>query len=413
MRIFVDIRHLANPTPSGVGEYTIQLLRALFVLPTSHEWILFSSGITRPECVHLFSLHLPLTKEWIARRYERTVYPNGVEHIHLAEPNKILKLKIGLGLGTPFTSLSHPKPDLLFLPNLNVLPHTEKTPKIIMMHDLSWDIFPAFYSPRMRMWHASTRPHELLTSCTKILTPSYATKYDLLKRYPLSPDSIETIPHGITKNFQPTPDGYDEEVRKRYSLPKRYVLFLGTLEPRKNLRTAYEAIKLYRKNTGDSLSFVLAGGWGWQTGFLRYKIAQGQQEGWVQHLGYVPPEHRAALYRQAEVTLWPSLYEGFGLPVLESMACGTPVITSTTSSLPEISGSAALLVDPYNLHDIVLALTELLSSPSLYQTLVQEGLLRAQKYTWEQTAKKTLEVFEKIVLKSNDDIRYPSSFIRN
>ncbi|KKU30702.1 MAG: Glycosyl transferase group 1, partial [Candidatus Uhrbacteria bacterium GW2011_GWF2_46_218] len=399
MRIFVDIRHLAHPAPSGVGEYTIQLLRTLFALSTFHEWILFSSGTTRPHIERLFSLPLPLTKEWIARRYERTVYPNGVEHIHLTEPNKILKLKIGLGLETPFTSLSHPKPDLLFLPNLNVLPKAEKTPKILMMHDLSWNLFPAFYSPRMRLWHASTMPHDLITSCVKILTPSHSTKQDLLKRYPLSPDTIETIPEGIAKNFQPTPDGYDDEVREYYRLPKRSILFLGTLEPRKNLRTVYEAIKLYRKNTGDDISFVLAGGWGWQTGFLRCKITKGEQEGWVRHLGYIPPEHRAALYRQAKVTLFPSLYEGFGLPVLESMACGTPVITSAISSLPEISGSAALLVDPYNRNDIVLALTELLSSPSLYQTLVQEGLLRSQKYTWEQTAKKTLEVFEKSVFK--------------
>lgn len=396
MRIFVDIRHLSHPAQSGVGEYTVQLLRALFALNTDHEWILFSSGVSRPPCEQLFSLPLPLTKEWVSR-FERIVYPNNIQHVHLAEPNKILKLKIGLGLGLPFTSSIHPKPDLLFLPNLNVLPPKEKTPKVLMIHDLSWDIFPSFYSPRMRMWHASTRPRELVSSCARILTPSQATKRDLVERFAVSPETVEVIAHGIAKNFQPIPDAYDKEVRERYALPKRYVLFLGTLEPRKNLRATYEAIKRYRKKTGDLISFVLVGGWGWQTNFLRFKIAQGQQEGWVRHVGYVPPEHRAAFYRKAEATLWPSLYEGFGLPVLESMACGTPVITSANSSLPEMSGSAALLVNPYNSQDIELALTELLSSPALRQMLVQEGLLRTQRYTWEQTAKKTLEVFEKSV----------------
>jgi glycosyltransferase involved in cell wall biosynthesis len=394
MRVFVDIRHLASDTPSGVGEYTIQLLRALFALPKTHTWILFSSGTTRPSCERLFSLPLPLAKEWTKRRFERTVYPNGIEHIHLAEPNKILTLKILLGLEPSFTSLAHPKPDILFLPNLNILPKIEQIPTVLTVHDLSWHLFPSFYSPRMRLWHASTRPQELLSSCTRILTPSHATKRDVLAYVKRQPETIEVISHGVPSHFQPTPDAFDEEVKRLYQLPKRYALFLGTLEPRKNLRATMEAVRQYRASTGDPISFVLAGGWGWHTSALRLKIVQGEKEGWVKRLGYVPQEHRPALYRQAEVLLWPSLYEGFGMPILESMACGTPVITSSISSMPEVSGSSALLVDPYNHHDIMLALRELLSSKTLHQSLTQEGLLRAQHYSWEHTARKTLEALE-------------------
>ena len=367
MRILVDIRHLAQKEPSGVGQYSIQLLNALFEIDQENEYVLFSSGRVKPD----------------------------ISTFHVKTPNKILNLRT-LILRNPTINWYIREPiDLIWLPNLNITALPTDIPVVLTLHDLSWKIFPQFYSRKMQLWHKATRPHELITRANQILVPSIATAEDVERTFHKPLEQIHAIPHGIDPIFHPKMQARDHGVRSKLHLPKRFALFVGTIEPRKNVLALIEAMKDYRATTRDDIHLVLAGKWGWRSHDVKRRLWKNDTKGWVHQLGYIKDEDRGALYRSTEVLIWPSLYEGFGLPVLEAMASGTPVITSHTSSLPELTHDSAILVDPYNSHDITDALKGVLSSQPLQDQLIRKGLERAQDFCWEVTAKKTMEVFRK------------------
>jgi glycosyltransferase involved in cell wall biosynthesis len=186
----------------------------------------------------------------------------------------------------------------------------------------------------------------------------------------------------------------DHGVRSRLKLPKKFVLCVGTIEPRKNLLTLIEGVKEYRNRTHDDLHVVMAGEWGWRSHAVRRRLWRRDTQGWIHQLGYIQSRDLPAVYRSATVTIFPSIYEGFGLPILESQASGTPVITSSTSSMPEVGGDASIYVDPYNSRDIAEALRGLLSSSSLQKQLRDLGMKRAKQFTWEKTARETLKIFQ-------------------
>lgn len=366
MRILVDARHLSDPQRTGVGEYTVELLRALFGIDPENAYELLSTGMRRPE----------------------------LATTHVAVPNKLLKTTTYFARRPYFDRLAATPPDLLFLPNLNFASIPPALPYVLTIHDLSWKIFPEFFSLKMRLWHAMSRPGELIGNAAAIIVPSQSTKEDVVRFFQKPADQIHVIPHGTDPTFRPDFQAQDHGVRSRHKLPKRFALFVGTLEPRKNIVALVDAVDAYRRETGDDLQLVLAGGWGWKSGEIRKCIAS---EPWVRHLGYVPREDLPALYRAAAVFAWPSVYEGFGLPVLEAMASGTPVITSHTSSLPELTRDAAILVNPYRADEITLALRELLSSPALQERLRRAGVEQAKNFSWAKAARKTQDVFKNIL----------------
>ncbi|MBI4713577.1 glycosyltransferase family 4 protein [Candidatus Uhrbacteria bacterium] len=377
MRVLVDIRHLNQPQQSGVGEYTQQLLHALFEIDKKNEYILFSSGSRR-----------------LQPAFETT---KNVSFVHINQPNKLLNLR------TIF--LHHPtinwnvrdSIDLIFLPNLNITSIPTDIPTVLTIHDLSWNLFPEFYSKKMKLWHKAVRPNELIKTAAHILTPSTSTKQDVINIFQKPEKQISVVPHGIDPLFSPKMEARDHGVRSRLKLPKNFALFVGTLEPRKNILGLIEGIKHYRNKYNDDLSLILVGKWGWKSTQLRHRLWKKDVSQWIHHIGYIPNEDRPALYRSASVLTWPSIYEGFGLPVLEAMASGTPVITTSTSSLPELTQDSAILVDPYNPADISEALHGLLGSKPLQQYLKEKGLARAEDFSWLKTAKQTLEIFESLL----------------
>lgn len=371
MRILVDVRHLSSPNPTGVGGYTQSLLKSLFEIDAENEYVLLSTGARRPELL-----------------------PGPFTHLHIPVPNKLLNLRTLL-LRHPTMNWRVREPvDLLFLPNLNIATLPADIPTVLTIHDLSWSMYPEFYSKKMRLWHKATRPKELIEQSRSIITPSLSTKQDLERLFGTPSDKTHVVPHGCTTNFDPKMCASDHGVRSKFKLPKRFVLFVGTIEPRKNLLALMEGIREYREQSRDDLHLVIAGSWGWKSHDVRRHLWKQGKTNWIHQIGYMSEYDLPALYRSAQATVFPSIYEGFGLPILESMASGTPVITSHTSSMPEVGADAAIYVDPYNSSDIAAALRGLMSSSSLYKQLRDRGVERAQNFTWEKAARETLNVFK-------------------
>ncbi|HLD17763.1 MAG TPA: glycosyltransferase family 1 protein [Patescibacteria group bacterium] len=381
MRIFIDARHLTRPQQSGVGEYTTRLFSAWLSLPCEHTFVFFSSG--RKPAQDILSASTPTSESPHFR--------------HLAVPNKLLnaslttlrrpRLDAWIEHGLP----SSPDSTVFFFPNLAIASVRPQMPYVLTIHDLSFELFPHHLDLKSRLWHAAVRPKTLARGACAILVPSQATAWDVERLYGVPTERIHVIAHGYTEIFHPQQTKMDNRVQALYRLPQRFALFVGTLEPRKNIRMMIEALSDYRKYTGDSLPLVLAG-----KSTRSFNAIPSEEKKETIALGYVPSEHRPSLYRLATTTLFPSLYEGFGLPALESMACGTPVITSRTSSMPEVVGNAAISIDPHSRNDLVSALEHLMGSPILRQTLIERGLKRVENFSWEQCALKTMKVLEMV-----------------
>jgi glycosyltransferase involved in cell wall biosynthesis len=386
MRIAIDIRGLARDRQSGVGEYTMELLRALFKVGAEHDYVLLSTGTE-------------LARRHVLDNLERLGvddFRSHVRHKHIHEPNK----KLNLGIFTrqsphldELAKVGTDKCDLFFFPNLNFIA-TNSTPSVVTVHDLSWRLFPHFFTAKDRAWHQAVRPSKTLSQAKAVIVPSESSKQDLIRVLKIDQHKIHVIPHGIDHNiWQPKPVPQDHGLRSHYKLPKRYLLYLGTIEPRKNIQALLDAFEQVRA-TNPELQLVLAGGPGWKSTDILERIKNTKG---VQYLGYVPAEHRPVLYRGAQAFIFPSIYEGFGLPVLEAMACGTPVITSHTSSLPEITADAAMLINPHNANDLSAAINELLASTELSTRLSEAGLTQAANFDWTKAAQTTLKVFQSTI----------------
>jgi len=229
------------------------------------------------------------------------------------------------------------------------------------------------------------------TRADRIVTPSEFTRNDVLKLLPVEPERVVVIPGGIDPSFKPQPDA---EVATRLAplglRPGDYLLFLGTIEPRKNLARLLQAVELAGPKIGP---LVLAGGRGWNNAAIRDAIVRLARDGRVRDLGYVPDDLRPALHAGARAFVYPSLYEGFGLPPLEAMACGTPVLTSNVSALPEVMGDAALYVDPHDVSELAGCLTRIWRDDALRADLRARGLARARQFSWDRTARLTIDVY--------------------
>ncbi len=380
MQIVIDIRHLTKPEPSGIGQYTLELLKALFELDKTNEYILLSSGSKRAQA------NLPIFD-----------YPN-VKKIHVSLPNRILNALL-LTTGQPkFDRLATDILDLkekplFFFPNLNIVSLSPGIPYVLTLHDLSFEIFPNLFDRKSRLWHRFTRARELAQNARAIIVPSASAAHDVQNIFEVDEKYIHVIPHGFEPKFSAKPEAQDHGLKSRYRLPKKFALFVGTLEPRKNLQAVIEAITTYRQKTKDDLHLVLVGKATNYSQRLLKKLTP-EQKLFIHKLGYIKNQDRPAFYRLAKVTLFPSLYEGFGLPIIESMASGTPVITSNTSSMPEVGGQAAICVNPYNSNDIAAALQELLSSEELRKQKIATGLEQTKNFSWPKTAVATLDIFD-------------------
>jgi glycosyltransferase involved in cell wall biosynthesis len=262
------------------------------------------------------------------------------------------------------------------------------------VHSMVWDLAPfhrELHSSRGSVFERVTLPLAV-RRCRSLVAISAATRDELLARYPRAAGRTAVAHPAAGPQFTAGRTDEDEQALARQGVTRPYVLATGTLEPRKNLPRLIEAFTSLPDEVRAARQLVLAGAPGWETAETFAHVARHARM--VKTLGYVPEEDLPALYRGADVFCYPSLYEGFGIPVLEAICCGTAVLTSGRSSMPEVAGDAARYVDPEDTADIAKGLSELLSDPPLREMLVARGLKRAEQFTWEGAARTVLAVLE-------------------
>ncbi len=281
--------------------------------------------------------------------------------------------------------------DSLYHSPYYLMPYFPGVPTLLTVYDVIPLRFPEHSTARARLLFRLTTKLALHAS-EHVIAISEATKQDYVRFFGVPPERITAIPLAASDRFRPRPLEEVESLRRKYGLPDRFFLYLGSNKPHKNLVRLVEA---WARVASDEVALVVAGAW-----IPRYPEPKQAAERLgvpVRWLGPVPEDDLPALYSAAEAFVFPSLYEGFGLPVLEAMACGVPVACSNTSSLPEVAGDAALYFDPESVDSISEALRRLLLDTELRVTLRGWGLERAREFSWDQTAEKTLEVYRSVL----------------
>jgi glycosyltransferase involved in cell wall biosynthesis len=293
----------------------------------------------------------------------------------------------------------HP-PDILFVP-AHVLPLSCPVPAVVTVHDLGYKYYPEAHRPFAR-WYLdwTTRRHTRVAR--HIIADSQATKQDLIDFYDAKPDQISVVYLGRDESLTPVTEAHlINQTKARYGISGDYLLYLGTLHPRKNLVRLIEAFhQVISTPSMAALTLVIAGQRGWLYNDIFQRV---QQLGLVEQVifpGFIADADKPALLSGALAYVFPSLYEGFGLPLLEAMACGTPVLTSNVSSLPEVGGEAALLVDPHDTEAIAAGLAQLITDADLRRHLVAAGYRQLEQFSWQAAARQTLEILEKTVIRS-------------
>lgn len=270
-------------------------------------------------------------------------------------------------------------------------PFIAPCPVVTTIHDLSFIRFPHLFRPANRLYLTTMTRISARRARHLIAVSEHAAResVDLLG---IPREKITVVYHGVDAAFRPLPTEEVAIFRERKGLPERFVLFVGTLEPRKNLTRLLEA---FARVDGARGKLVLAGGKGWLYDDLFAKVQELGLGDSVLFAGYVPSEELPLWYNAATAFAYPSLYEGFGMPVTEAQACGTPVLTSNTSSLPEAAGEAALLIDPHDEEAIAAGLRRLLDDDGLRECLREQGLKRARTFNWSRTARETIQVYRR------------------
>ena len=240
---------------------------------------------------------------------------------------------------------------------------------------------------RAALWSAAHRSD-------RILTVSEASKRDILRFFNVPAEKVVVVYNAIDEHFWDEPAADDvARVRERYQLDHQFVLYVGTIKPHKNLVRLIEAFARLREQGFDEVKLLIIGDEISKLPALRRAVHSHKLHKHVRFLGFLPDDTLKVLYRLASVFVFPSLYEGFGLPPLEAMACGTPVVTSNVSSLPEITGDAAQLVDPYDVDSIVDGMRRVLTDPALAATMRHKGMARAREFSWERSVARTLDTY--------------------
>lgn len=355
MLIGIDASRAVKQIRTGVEQYSREIIQSILSLDQKNEY-------------RLYAQHLP-----------RDTFSIG-QNVNW----KIIKKRRLWSQVSLATELKKSPPDVLFVPS-HVIPFVSQVPSVVTIHDVAYKYFPQSYTFAQRNYlHFSTSVS--IRRAKKVIVPSVSTLNDVLKEYPEGKGKIVVVPHGLNSRI------FNTEVKSERPIQDPYIFFVGRIEDKKNVRLLVEAFGLLAKEK-KAVRLVLAGSNG--HGFKNVQEAilalPKSIRACIVQPGYVPQYDLVRYMQHAEVFAFPSLYEGFGMPVLEAMAVGTPVVCSNSSSLGEVAGDAALLVPPNNPLSWAGALSRVINQPKLAEEMKARGLKQAQKFTWERAAQQTLE----------------------
>lgn len=367
----------AHEQGGGIGRYVRELVSALAQLDHNTDYRLFVSGVKdRASLINLGDNFTwkptRLAPAWLARIWHRARLPFPVEW---------------------YTG----QVDIFHATDFVLPPVKQNTKTLLTVHDLSFVRVPETARPSLRRYLDAVVPRSTARA-THILADSRATKADLIDLYNIAPDKITVLYSGVDSRFSPvTDDAALIRVRNKYNLGSRpYIFSVGTVQPRKNYGRLIEAVASLRMQNHD-IDLVIAGGRGWLEDPIYGTLKRLTMQDHVHFTGFVDDADLPTLYSGAICVGFPSLYEGFGFPVLEAMACGTPVVTSNVSSLPEVAGDAALMVDPHDTDALTTALQQLIGDSALRNQLVTRGFAQAKRFTWENSARQLKQVYDALL----------------
>ena len=364
--------HAIGARQGGNETYIRQLILALAELDQENRYSIY---LAEREAV----------EEW--RSLFARAYPNFSVR-RLPRPTPIVRAPVALAV-----ELRRRPVDLLHVQY--TAPPFCPVPVVATIHDLAFEHHPETFT-RRGSWQMKLTVRRTARRAARVATVSEFSREDLLRTYRLSPERVVVTYNGVEPRFQPIPEDRREaaSVRDRWGIAGPYILALGSLQPRKNLPRlirAYGALR--RRHPQISHQLVIAGRDLWLTGEIHRQVAE---EPWAREIvrtGYVPDEALPALYRNADLLVYPSFFEGFGLPPIEAMACGVPVVTSHVGSLPEVCGEAAAWIDPFDEDSIERVMLEVLTNPDRQASMRAAGLEQARRFDWQQTARRTLALY--------------------
>lgn len=358
-----------RPQSAGVGRYAANLARSLAAAFAPNELTIFLTRDAR-DC------------DLASARQVRAPLPTPNEYARLAWEQTLVPLQASLA-GV----------DVFHSPNY-ILPAALRCRSIVTIHDL------AYLQPELHRFkshfYLSVMSALALRQADAIIAVSEYTRRAVEARYPQTVGRIEVVYEGVDPALKMPSHSALERFRQQSGVDFRYVLFVGTLEPRKNLPRLVAAFEAAVTAAGLPHHLVLVGNPGWKTAALDRAIMESPHRARIHEMGYIPDHHLSHWYAGADLFAYPSLQEGFGLPVLEAMALGTPVVTSNCSALPEVAGDAAVTIDPLDTPALTAALINVLTQPAMASGMRSRGIQRAQRFTWERAARRHWQIYERV-----------------
>jgi len=375
MRIALNARHLLNSRLEGVGIVTDEVM----------------GRIARSHPEDQFDYYFD-------RKYDPRFVHGPNVHPHAMHPVTRLPILIRYWLDHPVRkNVLKQKADIFFSPD-GFIPLGMSIPKVSMVHDVAYLRYPEHLQPRIRAFYKKWMPRYLAYT-DHIITVSEFSKSEIIAGYNVPADKISVVYNGITDVYKPVSEEQKKITRERYSNSKPYFVYLGAIHPRKNILTLVKAFEQFKSSNPSDHQLVLAGRASWHTEEVFKSIAESKWKDSIHLPGYIATAEATALVASAEAMIYPSLYEGFGLPLVEAMACGVPVICSNVSSLPEVAGNAALLFDPMDAELLAHHMEKMSTDEALRKEMITLGTERSKYFSWDKAATQVYEILGRFAKK--------------
>lgn len=379
MKIGIDVT-AALTQGGGIGRYTREMVTALTAVAPDIDYHFFTAKPVAPPPVARPLPQTPRTQLHMAPLNERWLY----------------RLWYRARLPLPVQWVTGPI-DLFHSPDFVLPPVHGRIPTLLTVHDLSFVHYPTAYPERLVRYLNQVVPWSIHRA-SHVLADSQATKTDLVHIWDIAPDKVTVLYSGVSHQFQPVTDAHKQTaVRQKYQIgPHPYILSVGTVQPRKNYQMLIQAFQPIAQTNPHQL--IISGGKGWLYEEMMAEVSRQGLDGRVRFIGFVDDDDLPTLYSSAELFAFPTLYEGFGLPLLEAMQCGVPVICSDVSSLPEVVGLAAIQLPPHDVAAWTAVMQRLLHTPSERAALVAAGFRQARLFSWQQAAQQLSQLYQTLCL---------------